>query len=651
MNTVASALETARRELLDLGLRNPLLNFRPLQARGVEIVGERPSPIYTHLVTNEKPMSFLSTEENGESGLGQPEEADFAANYDDDQLQTPYNDSELQKRLLTTYHVARDYIEEQGVNVLYLALGMLHWIDRSSPDTVRRAPLILLPVELFRPDVASRFRLRSTGADWDDNLPLRTKLTLDYNLDLPTLPPGNGLDFATYFGQVRKAIAAMPAWFIDVTAVSLGFFSFSKFLMYHDLDPANWPSERTPTAHPILTALLTDDGFTQNRPQLADDAPIDRHIELADSHQVVDADSSQTLAILDVHAGHNLVIQGPPGTGKSQTITNLIAEAQGKGKTVLFVAEKMAALDVVKRRLDEVGLGDICLELHSHKSTKRQVITEIGRTLKLGQPKQDGRFPHLGTLQKVRDHLNSYSRAVNQPIGSSGMSLYTAYGQQLQLQGQIGDWRLESGDCQRPNSSLQSPLSISKLATWSAAEFDKRLTATNTLQRSLVQIGVPANHPLWGTQRTTAPDELPAQLTQLVHAAQEALRQLMLAAERLAGWLATAIPATLTDLTKLVLAAQLMQTAPSMYSVQTEHEAWQTMPGALLTAINAGERIFQAHLNYYQKLIPEAWTQDVLTIRQGLMVGRSRWRRPFSSKYRQAKDQLAGLCRADFPST
>ncbi len=638
MSTVAAKLDAARHELLDLGLRNPLLNYRELQARGVGIVAERPSPIYAHLVIHEKPMGFLSTEENGENGLGQPEEAGFAASYDDDQLQTPYSDTELQKRLLTTYYVARDYIEEQGVNVLYLALGMLHWIDRSSSDRVRRAPLVLLPVELFRPDAASRFRLRYTGADWGDNLPLRTKLALDYNIDLPVLPPGNGLDLETFFKQVQQTVASMPDWSVDDTAVSLGFFSFSKFLMYHDLNPVNWSADRLPTIHPILTALLTDDGFTQHQPQLAEDAPIDNHIDLADSHQVIDADSSQTLAILDVHAGNNLVIQGPPGTGKSQTITNLIAEARGKGQTVLFVAEKMAALDVVKRRLDEVGLGDICLELHSHKSTKRHVMTELANTLKLGQPKQDGRFPHLNKLQTVRDHLNSYSQAINQPIGKSETSLYAAYGQQLHLQAQLA-------------TTAAPPLAIPQLATWSAAEFEERRAAANALQRSLVQIGVPADHPLWGTQRIAAPDELPVQLTQLAHATLEALRQLLLAAERLADLLATVVPPTLNDLTGMVLDAQLLQTAPRMYDVQTEHEAWQTMPDALLNALKAGERISQAHKTYDQWLIPEAWDQDVMSIRQELMVGRSRWRRLFSSSYRQAKDRLAGLCRAALPPT
>ena len=343
--------------------------------------------------------------------------------------------------------MAREYIEEQGVNVLYLALGMLNWMDRSSPGTVRRAPLILIPVELVRDDAASRFQLRYTGADWGDNLPLRTKLAQDFNIELPLLPVGNSLDVDAFYDQVRQSVQSQLYWSVDDTAVSLGFFSFSKFLMYHDLDPAHWQ-----TANPVLNGLLTPDGFVQRLSQLDDDAPIDSHIDLANSHQVVDADSSQTLAILDVAGGHNLVIQGPPGTGKSQTITNLIAEAVGQGKSVLFVAEKMAALDVVKRRMDEVGLGDLCLELHSHKSTKRAVAAELARTLKQGQPKENGHFANLPTLQKVRDHLNSYSRAINEPIGRSGTTLYEAYGGVLQLRAKMGrNCQLLMVNCQLPS--------------------------------------------------------------------------------------------------------------------------------------------------------------------------------------------------------
>lgn len=646
MNTAATTLKAARQELLDLGLRNPLLNFRALRSRGVEIVDERPFPIFTHLVTNEKPMGFLSTGETDENGLGQPHDARFH----DNQLQTPYNDSELQKRLLATYYSAREYIEERGANTLYLALGMLHWIDRGSRDVTRRAPLILIPVELFRSTADSRFRLRSTGGDWTENRSLHTKLALDYDFNLPTPPQTDTFDISLFFEQAAQSIADSPEiatnWFIDDEAVSLGFFSFSKFLMYHDLDAANWPPDQPPSAHPLLAALLTPDGFTQSQPQLDDDAPIDSHIDLADSHQVVDADSSQTLAILDVKSGHNLIIQGPPGTGKSQTITNLIAEAHGQGKTTLFVAEKMAALDVVKRRLDEVGLGDICLELHSHKSAKRHVIGEITRVLKQGQPKENGRFPQLTTLQTIRDHLNSHNLAINTPIGDSGTTLYQAYGQQLHWQAMLAQ-----ANAALPPHWDENGGEIPQLATWSETEFDARIAATDSLQQRLTQLGVPIDHPLWGSQKTAVSADFSEALAQSAHTAQDALHQLLVAVKALAQRLETAVPTTFAALTNLTLSAFALRTAPRMYHIQTEHAAWQTMPDNLLSALKAGQQIASARENYDQWLIPEAWSQEVLALRQGLMAGRSRWKRPFSGAYRRAKAQLAGLCRTTLPPT
>ena len=127
-----------------------------------------------------------------------------------------------------------------------------------------------------------------------------------------------------------------------------------------------------------MQQLFGGDGFAQGLPDIGEDEHIDEAEGVAGLHPVMDADSSQTLAVLDAINGRNLVIQGPPGTGKSQTITNLIGEALACGRTILFVAEKMAALEVVKRRLDTVHLGDACLELHSHKTNGAYLPMNFG---------------------------------------------------------------------------------------------------------------------------------------------------------------------------------------------------------------------------------------------------------------------------------
>ena len=159
--------------------------------------------------------------------------------------------------------------------------------------------------------------------------------------------------------------------------------------MYRDLDVNIWPEGSGPLKSDTIRALFgggSEAGFKEPAPAVGEESHLDEHLRPEDVHHVVDADSSQTLAILDVSNGRNLVIQGPPGTGKSQTITNIIADAVSQDKKILFVSEKMAALEVVKRRLDDLGLGDACLEMHSHKNTKRVVLDELKRTLAQGRP-------------------------------------------------------------------------------------------------------------------------------------------------------------------------------------------------------------------------------------------------------------------------
>ncbi|MCI0396870.1 MAG: DUF4011 domain-containing protein, partial [Chloroflexi bacterium] len=423
MNPIETQVNIAREELLDLSLRNTLINYRPLKSKGVEVIDERPEEVFRLLVSETRLMSFLPVPEkdegveedqqeevaSGEILLKQPEEDNnvevgIAERHTDEHLQTPYTSTNLQKRLLNTFYMARTYIEEQGVNVLYLALGMLQWYESSNSNIVRQAPLVLIPVELSRSNVRARFRIEYTEDDIGGNLSLRAKLRAEFSLVLPELSENEELNVQDYFDRVAQAIAPQPRWSVNRTAIALGFFSFGTFLMYNDLDANNWPKGTRPSAHPLLRALLLE-GFHEPAATIGDEEPIDKYVSPQDNYQVVDADSSQTLAILDVKRGRNLVIQGPPGTGKSQTITNLIAEALGQDKTVLFVAEKMAALEVVKRRLDESGLGDACLELHSHKANKKAFLDELRRTLDLGRPKTRDYAADLQALIDNRDRL------------------------------------------------------------------------------------------------------------------------------------------------------------------------------------------------------------------------------------------------------
>ena len=441
--SVAARLDRSRRDLLDLTLRNPLLNFRPSKTRGLTITGEIPREIFRIIARDERLMYFLPTGSSGEdesleaviprallSSITEYEDpsAEPAAHHVDNQLQTPYSATHLEIRLKNTFRAAHTSIEEQGVNILFLALGTLNWYESESSELPRMAPLILVPVKLARTSVRARYRLGYTGEEIGANLSLEAKLKADFDIRLPELPDAEDLDVNDYFQKVRAAISGKERWTVDANAIFLGFFSFSKLLIYKDLDPASWPEDAPPSDHPVVEALLSPDGFRNGAPDDIEEEGLDPRLTAPDAHQILDSDSSQTLAVIDAMKGRNLVIQGPPGTGKSQTITNLIAEAIAQDKKVLFVAEKMAALEVVKRRLDSVHIGDACLELHSHTANKKAVVDELRRTLHLGKPQIKDVTEDRLLMERRRKRLDGYSTAVNTPIGQSGFTPHEVIG-------------------------------------------------------------------------------------------------------------------------------------------------------------------------------------------------------------------------------
>ena len=369
-------LDRARAELLDLSARNRLINVPRFSkaAKTIEVVGEASQEVFRMLVREGKAFTFIpGRERETDAGEQPPEDGDaeilaelpqpdddasdergIPTRHLDTKLQTRMTSEGLQKRLLDLYNDARTLEEEQGVNILFLALGVLRWTDPASPASVRHAPLILLPVRLERGAAGERFKLRVRQEEWSSNLSLEAYLDQAHTIRMPDFEPGEDFDAAAYLGAVGHSVASQPDWTVLADDIVLGFFSFAKFLMYRDLDVGNWPPHAGLAEHALIRSLLAD-GFAPGSELIPDDARIDHLIQPRDMLHIVDCDSSQAVAVHDVRAGRNLVIQGPPGTGKSQTIANVIASAVADGKTVLFVAEKMAALDVVKRRLDQAG--------------------------------------------------------------------------------------------------------------------------------------------------------------------------------------------------------------------------------------------------------------------------------------------------------
>ena len=642
MNSVQTKLDTARTELLDLGLRNPLINYKLLKARGIEVIDESPPDIYQILVQDRKAMSFLPKRESAEDDFFffvDDEVENDPARYTDSKLQTNHLSTELQKRLLNTYYTARTAIEEQGVTTLYLALGMLEWYESESSDILRRAPLILVPVEINRTSVRASFRIQYTEEEIGTNLSLQEKVKAEFSIQLPDLPEADDLDqsnIQNYFQTVSESINSIKRWSVDTSATALGFFSFAKFLMYCDLDANNWPDNLL-TEHPVLRSVLVN-GFREPKPSIDDSVPnVDKHLTPANTYHVVDADSSQTLAIHDVSQGRNLVIQGPPGTGKSQTITNLIATAIAERKRVLFVAEKMAALEVVKRNLDKVGIGDACLELHSHKMNKKEVADELKRILEISEPRVTALEEELELLLNNRERLNDYCEAVNVPIGESGITPYDAFGQLLAVKNRLANVELPTLDLRQFQQM--------------ASKFRAGLEYTTELQTHLKRMGVPVNHPFWGSRcKHFLPSDGDA-LKRAIAKAREAVTGLKNSSEQLAQHFKLSSPDTCEETEDFIRAAYRVLESPDLTGVVVQSVEWRTHSSDLEMGLNAGEKLSELHRVHDHILIPEAWKQNVLEIRQMLAAyGNKRWR-IFSGKYRRSRNELAGLCSQQLPKT
>ena len=653
-STVNSRLDQARRDLLDLSLFNRLLNYRALKSKGLEIIDEKPVEAFRILVQEGRPMSFLPTRKKdgqpnqatllaedsdlGESALAQPEDEEDQRpdRHTDNKLQTPYTSEVLQGRLLSTYYAARTYVEEQGVNVLFLAMGMLRWYEAPSSDEARSAPLVLLPVELTRSNARSKFHVRFTEEDIGENLSLRAKLASDFGIRLPDFPDDEELDVAAYVRQVAKAVRPMPRWQVEPEAVALGFFSFGKFLMFHDLEPELWPEDMQPAEHAILNGLLGD-GFRLDGDLLDDDADADEHLSPEDTHHVLDADSSQTIAILEAGRGRNLVVQGPPGTGKSQTIANLVAEAIATGKTVLFVAEKMAALEVVKRRLDLVGLGDACLELHSHKTNKKTLLNELKRALELGQPRL-GKPIDLADLKRNRDRLNGYSRAVNEEMGDSRLTPYEVYGRLLLLKDTLA-------------GTEHPEMVIPGIEAWPHDRIEHALSTAEELQALIQGIGRPVDHPFWGCEVTSLLPSEKERTVLCLRAAITALHALGEEASKTAAAMLLPAPASQEDVRRVLAILKLLLSAPPLAGVDTGAKAWILDAVLLHEVAETGNRLTELHRIYQTTIRPEAWTEDVSALRAGLQPFVSKWWRAFSPSYRAATRQVRALCQGPGPKS
>lgn len=426
-----TGLDRIRTRLLDLTNRNKLLNFKHSKSSSLRVVDVALDPVFERLRDNEK-LSFLPVPEPDiESGEELPAAADYALELDwntsfelggvEDQKKEFLPVLHYQEQLDTVSRkivgAAKTAIEESGTNMLYLVFGFLEWHESDESEQTHLAPLVAVPVTIERSGGKGKTVetiIEYSGEDVESNLSLVEKMRRDFGLEIPLLEDEDTPE--TYFEKFEAILTVKKRWSIR-RHVTLALLSFGKLLMYRDLDPKTWPASQSIAKHPLVRELF--EGSKNPNITLAEEFAIDEPDLKKDiPHLIRDADSSQHSALVHALRGQNLVIEGPPGTGKSQTITNLIAAALARGKTVLFVSEKLAALEVVRRRLDDAGLGMFCLEVHSHKTKKGALLNDVAHRLQRRGSFKDPRDLD-GQLSIVEDRkrlLTQYAALINKTV-------------------------------------------------------------------------------------------------------------------------------------------------------------------------------------------------------------------------------------------
>lgn len=421
-------IEIWKNKLLDLGKRNRLINYRETKRSTLTIRKPSIYDLWESIVENnntlEFPMYFENQDEDDlENRIDVVEDESNKKIELASDVETNQSVKELQRTLRNLRNKAKMAIEEQGINILYLAFGFMTWTEMEHSRSQVVSPLILVPVSLTVESISDPFILQMTDDEIVVNPALKYKLENDFGIYLPEFDEELGLQY--YLNSVKKAIKKNP-WTVS-EEVGLSLFSFLKINMYNDLNI----NKDSIISNKIVRAIAGDYTAIHNIPEDIEDYDFDRQLKPIDVFQVVDADSSQQEAILCAKKDISFVLQGPPGTGKSQTITNIIAECLADGKKVLFVSEKMAALDVVHKRLTASGLDEFCLVLHSHKANKKSVLEQLRVSLELARNKaqlNNEALMKLEVLYQDREKLNEYAEQIFTNVTPLNMTLYQVNG-------------------------------------------------------------------------------------------------------------------------------------------------------------------------------------------------------------------------------
>ncbi|OMD41126.1 DUF4011 domain-containing protein [Paenibacillus odorifer] len=418
--------------LIDLSKRNRLMNFKDNVASVIKFKTDL-NMMYQSL-SSDKSLTvqsivdlqkFIDKEKRArakKAAVAEVEDSEF-----DDIVIFAYE--KLENALQSIRLKAKSSLDEKGVNTLYVTFGQLVWKESRDSNFEMKSPLLLFPVTLKRESSDRPYFLERFDDDLTLNPTLVHKIKSDFGIVLPPIDNEEEINIIEYLNTVKEVIKANKDWSVTADA-HLGLFSYSKLVMYKDFEQFTSEISNHPIVQKLAGVLKEND-----HDEYIEADQIEHHDRISksvESFQILDADSSQQEAILAANNGRSFIISGPPGTGKSQTISNIIAESLAKGKKVLFVSEKKAALEVVKKRLDDKHLGDFCLELHSNTTNKKTVLAELDRTLsqKLSHKSGQNTFEQF---DKIKIHLNSYTEALHKLVPPLQLTAFQAHGELSRL--------------------------------------------------------------------------------------------------------------------------------------------------------------------------------------------------------------------------
>ncbi len=478
------------RKLLDMGMRNTLINLRFTKTQ-LPILTNSLDQLENALADGgdfsimARPASWQIQELSFEALSQMGRDSLLQAEFQNQRLRSVYSETELAMALKNLYRTAKTAMEENGANLLYLALGMLRWFENPRSTKARYAPIILLPVEMVRKSASQGYVIRLRDEEPQMNITMLEKLKQDFGIVVKGLDPlpadEHGIDIRKVLTIMRKAVMEQPHW--DVLEVStLGIFSFSQFVMWNDIR-----NRTDDLMHNKIVKSLMDGKLAWEAQPLE----IGQRVPEDEVLLPMPADASQLFAIEAACRGNSFVLHGPPGTGKSQTITSLIANALAMGKSVLFVAEKMAALEVVQKRLNKIGIEPFCLELHSNKSRKKDVLEQLRKATEVTKQTTAREFSQKAEmLCQMRRELDAYALKLHTER-TCGKSLYALINEYERYQ----------------NAPDLEPFDRQFLRQLTGSDLENQELVLNQLITAGREIGHPCNHPLESigcTQYTSA---------------------------------------------------------------------------------------------------------------------------------------------------